>query len=101
MATTAFLSGAIYGIFLHKKPLTLARITLCVLTESLICSVLLQTYWITMLSGKGYFALLPIRLGQNLLVAPVTIACLRLIAPRLCRELSRLGFAVTPDTSAE
>ena len=102
MATTAFLSGAIYGIFLYKKPLTLPRITLCVLAESLICSVLLQTYWITMLSGKGYFALLPVRLGQTLLVAPVTIVCLRLVAPRLCRALySSFGRPADPSAAAE
>lgn len=101
MGTTAFLSGAIYGIFLYKKPLTLPRITVCVLVESLLCSVLLQTYWITMLSGQGYFVLLPIRLGQNLLVAPITIVCLRLIAPRLCQALSQLGFSTAPSLAGK
>ncbi len=49
-----------------------------------------------MLSGKGYLALLPVRLGQALLVAPVTIVCLRLVAPRLCQALYRLGWSANP-----
>ena len=83
MATTAFLSGLIYGLFLYRKPITLWRVTLCVVTECLLCSVLLQTYWITLLSGQGYLYLLWIRLGQNLLVAPVSVVCIRIVAPRV------------------
>lgn len=83
MATTAFLSGAIYGLFLYRKPLTTKRILVCVLVESLVCSVLVQTFWITQLSGKGYFALMPLRLLQNIIVAPVSVICIRLVAPRV------------------
>ncbi len=83
MATTAFLSGLIYGLFLYRKPITVPRVTLCVITECLLCSILLQTYWITRLSGGGYLQLLWIRLGQNLLVAPVSVLCIRLVAPRV------------------
>ena len=83
MATTALLSGLIYGLFLYRRPVTLPRVVLCVLTESLLCSILLQTYWITTLSGQGYLALLPIRLGQNLITAPVSILCIRAVAPRV------------------
>ncbi len=90
MATTAFLSGCIYGLFLYRKPLTVKRITLCVLTECLLCSVLLQTYWITLLSGKGYFALMPLRLFQNVVVAPVSVALIRIVAPRVLEVVGRL-----------
>lgn len=92
MATTAFLSGCIYGLFLYRKPLTTKRIIACVLTESILCSVLLQTYWITLLSGKGYFALMPLRLLQNLLVAPVSVVCIRLVAPRVLALVNRGPF---------
>ena len=83
MATTALLSGLIYGLFLYRRPVTLPRVVLCVLTESLLCSILLQTYWITTLSGQGYLALLPVRLGQNLITAPISIFCIRAVAPRV------------------
>ncbi len=90
MATTAFLSGLIYGLFLYRKPLTTKRIILCVLVESLVCSVLLQTYWLTMLTGKGYWVLMPTRLIQNLMVAPVSIVCMRLILPRVVSAVNAL-----------
>lgn len=93
MATTAFLSGCIYGLFLYRKPLTTKRIIACVLVESLLCSVLLQTYWITLLSGRGYFALMPLRLLQNLLISPVSVICIRLVAPRVVALMKR---GVTP-----
>ena len=81
MATTAFLSGLIYGLFLYRKPLTTKRIILC---------VLLQTYWLTMLTGKGYWVLMPTRLIQNLMVAPVSIVCMRLILPRVVSAVNAL-----------
>ena len=90
MATTAFLSGLIYGLFLYRKPLTTKRIILCVLVESLVCSVLLQTYWLTMLTGKGYWVLMPTRLIQNLIVAPVSIVCMRLLLPRVVSAVNAL-----------
>lgn len=95
MATTALLSGLIYGLFLYRKPLTVKRITLCVLVESLLCSILLQTYWITTLSGQGYLALLPVRLGQNLITAPISIFCIRAVAPRVA-SLVPEGRLATP-----
>ncbi len=61
----AFLSGAIYGVFLYKKPKSLARIILAVLCVSVFVNLGLNTYWLTILTGKGYLALLPARIIQN------------------------------------
>ena len=83
MATTALLSGLLYGLFLYHKPVTLRRVVLCVLTESVLCSLLLNTYWLTFLMGKGFLALLPVRMLQNLITAPVSIFCIRAVSPRL------------------
>lgn len=80
MTLTAILSGAIYGIFLYQKPANIKRIILCVVTESLLASVLLQTYWITQLSGKAYMVLLPTRIMQNLITAPISVICIRWVA---------------------
>ncbi len=83
MATTAFLSGCIYGLFLYRKPLTVWRIAACVLTECILCSVLLQTFWLTLLMDKAYMVLLPTRLTQNLIVAPISVLLIRVVAPRV------------------
>ena len=100
MATTAFLSGMIYGLFLYRKPITIPRVTLCVVTECLLCSILLQTYWITLLSGQGYLELLWIRLGQNLLVSPVSVICICIVAPRVLTVTKRL-FGAVPSVAGK
>jgi ECF transporter S component (folate family) len=61
----AFLSGAIYGVFLYKKPKSFVRIALAVLCVSVFVNLGLNTYWLTILTGKGYLVLLPARLVQN------------------------------------
>lgn len=89
MATTALLSGLTFGLFLYKKPLTIQRVTLCVLVEAILCSILVQTFWISTLTGKGYLVLLPVRIFQNLITAPVSIVCIRLVAPRVAEWLNK------------
>lgn len=80
---SAILTGVIYGVFLYRKPADIRRVGLCVLCESIFISVILQTVWLTILSGKGYFVLLPTRLLQNLITVPIHIFCIRVIAYRL------------------
>lgn len=83
MTISALLSGAIYGLFLYRKPASTKRILLCVLCESILISVLLQTYWLTFLTGKGYMALLSTRIVQNLITIPICVVCIRLISYRV------------------
>ncbi len=86
---SAFLTGAIYGIFLYKKPANLRRILGCVLTESILISVFLQTFWLTLLTGKAYLVLLPARIIQNLITIPVSVICIRLVAYRVVRFMPK------------
>ena len=84
MAITALLTGIVYGLFLYRKPASTLRVSVCIILQSILLSVLLQTYWLTLLTGKGFFVLLPARLLQNLVTAPVQIVCVRLIAYKVC-----------------
>lgn len=83
MATTALLSGLTFGLFLYRKPLTVKRVILCVVTEAVICSILVQTFWISTLTGRGFWVLLPVRISQNLVTAPVSVVCIRLVGDRV------------------
>lgn len=83
MTISALLSGVIYGLFLYRKPASTRRILLCVLTESILISIILQTFWLNMLTGKAYLALLPARLLQNLIVIPISVICIRIVAYRV------------------
>lgn len=85
MGITAFLGGLFYGLFLHRKDLSLGRITLCVVVRTIVCSLILQTFFLTLLNGKGFLALLPARCVQAAIIAPVQIICIRAIGPAVLR----------------
>ncbi len=85
MGITAFFSGLIYGLFLYEKAPTVKRIAACVITRTVLCSLLLQTVFLTFLSGKGFLALLPARLLQAAITAPVQILCIYLVGPAVLR----------------
>jgi ECF transporter S component (folate family) len=70
---SAFVTGVIYGLFLYKKPKTMLRITLAVLCVTLFVDFGLNTYWLTLLYGKGFFVLLPGRVAKSLLMLPVQV----------------------------
>ena len=42
---TAFLTGLFYGLFLHKKNLSVARVALCQALVSIVCFALLNSIW--------------------------------------------------------
>lgn len=76
---SAFLSGAIYGLFLYKKPKNLARITLAVLCISVFVNLGLNTLWLTILQGQGYLGMLPVRAKQNGIMSLIQIVMIPLI----------------------
>jgi len=80
---SAFLTGAIYGLFLYRKPISIWRIICCVSVINIVISIFLQTFWLLMLTGKGYLVLLPTRIVQNAIMTPIQILCIRMIAYRL------------------
>ena len=68
---TAFLTGITYGVFLYNKPKTWSRIVGAVLTVCLVLNLGLDTYWLSILMGQGYVALLPTRIIKAALMIPV------------------------------
>ena len=65
------IGGVLYGCFFYKKPIALPRVLAAEFTVSLVCNVLLGTLWLSMLYGKGFLALLPMRIFKNLVMWPV------------------------------
>ena len=68
---SAMVAGVIYGCFFYKKPLSLVRVFVAELTVSIICNMLLGTLWLSMLYGKAFMALLPMRVFKNIMMWPV------------------------------
>lgn len=88
---TAFLMGAVYGIFLHKK-VNIGRVLLAVGIVRFALSLGLNTLWISILSGKGYVALLPLRLLQEGIMVPVQVLLIMLIGQKLPSLLKRKAY---------
>lgn len=82
---TAFLMGLCYGLFLHRKQ-NLPRILGAVAVHQLVLSLLLNTFWISVLYGSPFGPLLLSRLPQCALLAAVQLA----LIPALVRLLPQL-----------
>ena len=79
----AVLAGVIYGCFFYQKKFSLWRIFIAKFIVMLLCNVLLNTLWISMLSGKGFMLLIPARLIKNIISWPFESALLYLVGETL------------------
>lgn len=66
--------GLIYGMVLYKKPLSLKRVIVANTLVTVLVNLLLNTYWLTLLYGNAYVALLPARVVKQLVMLPIEVA---------------------------
>lgn len=85
---SAALTGLVFGMLLYKKPRKFWRVSLAALIHNGIISLLLGTYWLYIITGKGYLALLPSRLVQLAIMLPLQILCIWFV---IYPVLPRLG----------
>ncbi len=76
---SAFVAGAIYGFALYQKPNSPVRIFIAVLLHTIIVSLLMNTYWLTIILGNDFVHLLTPRLIKNAIVAPIEFALLLVV----------------------
>lgn len=69
---SAFLTGAIYGLFLYKRKRNLWRILLTVLTISIFVDSILNTIWLIMM-GLGNWGIIMPRIFKNIIMVPIQI----------------------------
>ncbi|MCM1282650.1 MAG: folate family ECF transporter S component [Muribaculaceae bacterium] len=67
----AMLAGLLYGSLLYKKPVTIPRVFAAELLAKTIVNCGFNTLWISMLYGRGFLVLLPMRLLKNLVMLPI------------------------------
>ncbi len=79
---TAFLTGAVYGIFLYRRQ-TLVRALLAVGINQLVLSLFLNSLWISILYGSPYAPLLVTRLTQVAVMIPVQVVVIGIIPKRV------------------
>lgn len=81
---TAFLTGCIFGLFLHNRQ-NWSRCIAAVGINQFLLSLFLNTLWISILYGSPYGPLLLTRIVQCLLLTTVQLVCIRVIAKTLNR----------------
>ncbi|MBR3212708.1 MAG: folate family ECF transporter S component [Firmicutes bacterium] len=86
---TAFLTGLVYGLFLHREQ-TIPRVIGAVAINQGILSLFLNTFWISVLYGSPFKPLLITRLPQTGILTVVQIVVIIVIAkviPRIKKEV--------------
>ena len=65
------IAGTIYGFFFYGKRLTFRRVLAAKLVVVIVCNIVLNTYCLSLLMGKGFWAILPDRIVKNLIMWPI------------------------------
>ena len=89
---TAVLTGAIFGLFLQEKQ-TPIRVVFSVALTQLICSQLINTYWISILYGAPYASLFAPRLIQTAVLVPLEIVVIIALAKAMKNSSLRKALA--------
>lgn len=82
---SAFLGGIIYGIILYKKPFSVKRIILAKVIVAIFINSILNTYWLMIMYGNSFFALLPARILKQVLMVPVETVLFYLVVKTLSK----------------
>jgi ECF transporter S component (folate family) len=71
---SGFVSGAMYGLVLYKKPNTLVRVVIAAVLSIVLVDLVLNTAWLSILYNKGVLAILPLRLLKAAIMLPVQVS---------------------------
>lgn len=68
---SAFVGGAIYGVFFYKKQMSMLRAAIAVAVITIMVSLLMNTYWVHLTSGKAVLAVIGARLTTTAIMFPI------------------------------
>ena len=74
-----FLTGATFGIFLHKRNVTVLRVLPASIIVCLLINLGLNTLWTSLQTGKGWMILLPPRLIKDVVFIPIQCTLIPLV----------------------
>ena len=67
---SAVAGGILYGMVLYRKPLSVGRIVFAKVLVAVLVNTCLNTYWLTVMYGSSFAALLPARVLKQLMMVP-------------------------------
>lgn len=85
------LAGVFYGVFLFRQKPVLWRCFAAKGLVNLLINIGLGTLWISMITGKGFVLLMPLRAMKNALLWPVEAFVLMLVTTAVARIYRRAG----------
>lgn len=88
----AMVAGVIYGSILYRKPVSIKRILVAEFLTKLIVNCLLNTLWISVLYGKGFMAILPMRVVKNAIMLPIDSCILYFVLVYVKKIVHRFDF---------
>ena len=78
---TAALRGFVYGLMLHRRPIRYSRNLITEGIVSLVLNLVLNSVWLSLYFGQGYWAVLLVKGPVKLVIFPgiayITYACLK------------------------
>lgn len=87
---SAFVTGVIFGLVLYRKTKSVKRIAIAVLLDTLVVTLVLNSIWLTILTGQGILAIMPARLIKATIMAPIQILLIHRVWLHLASHAERL-----------
>ena len=83
-----FLMGLTFGFFLYKKD-GMPNIVISAIIAEMIISLFLSTYWVSVLYGTPFAALLPTRIGQAVFMTVIQIVIIPILKKKMPAAIHR------------
>lgn len=84
---SAILRGLIYGSILYRRKISFFRVLIPEIIDKAFINVGLNTFWLNILYGKGFLALLPNRIILNLIELPLDTVVVYLVLKTVERTI--------------
>lgn len=82
---SSLLGGLVFGFVLYKRPLTFKRVLLANGIVTVFIHIGLNTYWMTVLYGNSFFAILPARIIKEAIMCPISALTFYIVAKVLMK----------------
>jgi len=84
---TAFLTGVVFGLILYRKDISWQRTLIASLIVVLVLNLCMDTYWLHILMGQGFLAMMPLRIIKCSFEIPVQVILIPLVWNKIFRKI--------------
>ena len=91
------LGSLLYGLFLYRSRITMARIFVSKLTVTVLINLICTPFLMSVMYGKGYLFYLASRVGKNAILLPIETILLIALFSAVLPIIKRLKIAPVPD----